>query len=199
MYGMSGGGGQTVGGGMPSANVATAENPHTSSNIMEIAQRGALMQAQIENIKADTANKEQNTAKSWQETHAIEMENLLNEIAQHVDENGKNTEGNVHNSAAVKNKLQTLLKDGIQNKLMQSNIQVNDAQINKMAADIAQRSEEVAIQSRNVSAQEQQVQINKMLAEFNTNWENIIGKEAVEAVGGLIKSLPFMKNINIKK
>jgi len=58
MYGMSGGGGQTVGGGMPSANTGTAPDPNTrSANVMGIGLQGAMLEAQIENIKADTKNK----------------------------------------------------------------------------------------------------------------------------------------------
>lgn len=193
MYGMSGGGGQSMGAGMPNATGGVAPDPNTrGAAVMQIGLQGALLKAQIDNINAQTKNLNQSTAKSWQETHAIEMENLLNEIAQNVDENGQNTQGNIHNSAAVKAKLQTLMGEGIRNELAKSNINLNEGQIKKMAADITQRAEEIAIESRSVSVEEQQVLLNKMLAEFNTDWKNIIGKEALETVSGLIKNLPFI-------
>lgn len=102
MYGMGGGGGQTVGGGMPSVGAGTAHDPNTRGAIngMGILQ-GAMLAAQIENIKADTKNKLQGADKGWQETHKLEMDNLIQEISQNVDKDGKNTEGNIHNSAAV--------------------------------------------------------------------------------------------------
>lgn len=61
MYGMGGGGGQTVGGSMPSVNAGTAGDPNTRGalgmGLMQGAQL-ALLNAQKENIEADTANKQ---------------------------------------------------------------------------------------------------------------------------------------------
>jgi len=57
MYGMGGGGGATVGGGMPNVSTATASNPETSkgaAGIMGMGLQGAMIEAQIENIKANT-------------------------------------------------------------------------------------------------------------------------------------------------
>ena len=205
MYGLSGGGGQSMGGTIPTVNTATAENPHTSGAggmAMMVAMQGALLKAQADNLNAQTKklnsevpvneanvpNIKQDTSLKWQQTFEIELRNTLSEISQHVDENGKNTEGDLSQSAAVKNKLQQLMTDGIKNKLMQADIKVDDATVSKMAADISQRAQEIAISNR-------QVDINKMLADWNTDWTNIIGKEAVEAVGGIIKMLPIMKGL----
>lgn len=108
MYGIGGGGGQSMGAGVPSVTTATAENPKTSQGAAQavgMGLQGALLMAQIENIKADTANKTQGTAKTWQETHALEMQNIITQIAQSNDEYGNDTKGDIHKSAAVKQKL----------------------------------------------------------------------------------------------
>lgn len=104
MYGIGGGGGQSMGAGIPSVTTATAENPKTSQGAAQavgMGLQGALLMAQIENIKADTANKQQGTSKTWQETHKLEMDNLIQEISQATDKDGKNTEGDIQKSAAV--------------------------------------------------------------------------------------------------
>lgn len=56
--------------------------------------------------------------------------------------------------------------------------------MHKMAADIMQRAQEIKISG-------DQQKLNKMLADFNTDWGNIIGKEAVDAVGGILKMIPL--------
>ena len=91
-----------------------------------------------------------------------------------------------------------LMQNGIENRLKESSINVNDETVKKLSNDITQKVAEIAILSRSVSVEEQQVQINKKLAEFNTDWKNIIGKEAIETISGLIKNLPFaglLKNV----
>lgn len=187
MYGKGGAGGSTaapVQGQMsaPSAG-GQGRGEGMGINVLQAAQVG-LIQAQKENIEADTKKKTQDTSLSWQQTHAQQMENLMTEMSQAVRPDGSNAEGHVEESAAFKAKLQTLLGEGIKNTLMEKDIQLEEGQIQKMAADIAQRAQEIAISK-------EQVDINKMLAEWNTDWSNIIGKEAVEAVGGLIRALPF--------
>jgi hypothetical protein len=125
MYGMGGGGGQTVGSGTPSVTTATADNPKTSQSapqVMGIALQSALIKAQTENIQADTANKikdanlkgvqapnvEQDTHLKWQTTHKAEMDNLIQEVAQATDEKGNNTHGDIQKSAAVQQMQQTI-------------------------------------------------------------------------------------------
>lgn len=60
MYGMSGGGGTTVGGGASTGNVSGATAPSGGGEIgmgIQAGLQAALMQAQIKNIEADTADK----------------------------------------------------------------------------------------------------------------------------------------------
>lgn len=182
LYGMSGGGGQTVGGSMPGVGGGQASDPNTRGMGISRMELGnlALLQAQKENIEADTANKLQDAKKTWQETHELEMRNLITEITQAVRPDGSNAEGNIHETAAVKAKLQELLGDGIRNNLMEKDIAVGQAQIEKMAADIAQKAQEIIIQQGHLD-------VAKLLAEFNTDWGNILGKEAINAVGGIIQ------------
>ncbi|AXH76119.1 MAG: DNA pilot protein [Microviridae sp.] len=186
IYGQGGGGGQTAQ--IAQGNVSGADAPKGGGEMMGMvtANNLAMQLAQIENIKADTQNKLQNTEKSWQETHALEMDNLLNEIMQNNKPDGSNTEGNIHESAAVKAKYQTLLAEGIKNEVMKQNIALSDAQITKMSADIAQKNIELAISSRRNDIEQQKVNIQKAQMEFETDWGTIIGKGAIGAITGLI-------------
>lgn len=104
LYGIGGGGGQTVGAGAPgvSANAPSGGNQGSGMGIsMQEVVQTRLMEAQAKKIEAETENLQQGTKKTWQETHKLEMDNLIQEISQNVDKDGKNTEGNIHNSAAV--------------------------------------------------------------------------------------------------
>lgn len=115
LYGMSGGGGQSMGAGMPGISTATAENPKTSQGTaammgmgLQAAAQVSLLQAQKENVEAQTENLKAGTGKtkqdeklSWEQTHKAEMDNLVQEIAQNTDSKGKDTEGDIQKSAAV--------------------------------------------------------------------------------------------------
>lgn len=119
MYGMGGGGGTTANVAAGSSSGGSApSNSNSQGNAgmsMNMAQMG-LLKAQTENIQADTHNKEaqagvaevqkpnveQDTHKKWQETHKMEMDNLIQEISQATDDKGNNTEGDIQRSAAVK-------------------------------------------------------------------------------------------------
>jgi len=135
MYGMGGGGGQTanvstgnVGGGRAEGNSGEAM-AGAGMGMMGAAQL-RLIEAQKENIEADTANKKadipvkgaqvpsieqgtktaaQEEKKKWEETREINMRNLIEQVAQNVDMNGKDAEGNIQNSAAVKERLGRVL------------------------------------------------------------------------------------------
>lgn len=175
---------------------------------MEVGAQLSLLKAQKENIEADTAKKlaeapniAQNEKLQWQLTWEKTMENTLKEISMAVKPDGTDAEQQIHDSAAVKSMLAGLMQNGIENKLKESSINVNDETVKKLSNDITQKVAEIAILSRSVSVEEQQVQINKKLAEFNTDWKNIIGKEAIETISGLIKNLPFaglLKNNVVK-
>lgn len=103
MYGMGGGGGQTVGASMPGISGGTASDPNTRGGMgmMDVA-NVALIDAQKRLIEAEIKSKEQGTAKTWQETHELQMKNLITEITQAVKPDGSNAQGNIHESAAVK-------------------------------------------------------------------------------------------------
>lgn len=82
MYGGGGAGGGTVAsGGGGSVTGATASDPNSGTGMgMQIASQIALMNAQKENIEADTANKKAGTGKATAETANTEFGNKVNEL-----------------------------------------------------------------------------------------------------------------------
>lgn len=79
LYGMSSGGGATTGsqgGGNASGGNAPAPQSMEIGTILQ----GAMMEAQIENIKADTEQKKADAGKKGQETQGLEMANEVMEL-----------------------------------------------------------------------------------------------------------------------
>lgn len=113
MYGMGGGGGTASGGGGGGAGLATATNPDLAggmSNGMGIMAQSALLGAQIENIRADTKQKEAtaektagiDTEKTKGETIGIEWDNKLKELDQYITSSSKENQINAIKATADK-------------------------------------------------------------------------------------------------
>jgi len=151
----------------------------------------ALMRAQTENIQADTENKKMDTTKKDEEQWGLGLDNAFKDAFQNYDENGEPTGQDVHKSVAGQQRVQEMVNTKIQGELMKQGIEVDKATINKMTQDILQRTQEIAIEGRAVS-------VSELLAKFNTDWKNIIGKEALETVSGVIKLLPLSRMLGGK-
>lgn len=182
MYGKGGSGGVTASApGQGQVNSAQAASNYSNTTNMAAAGMGMqleLMKAQKENIEADTQTK-------IADAEGKNLENALTAYLQGTDEEGNDIttgEKNENRSIAVQEKVQYLLGTKITNDLNKSNQNVNAATINKMTADIMQRAKEITIAQGHLD-------VAKLLAEFNTNWGNIIGKEAVETISNIIQSL----------
>lgn len=191
IYGMGGAGGQTanIDTGSASGGSTPAEG-RGAFDIASIAQL-QLLQAQKENIEADTKNKEMDTTKKDQEQYGQGIENAFNMWLQSTDEQGNDTNTDIHLSIAGKQKIEELrktaqeaLNEEVKTRLNEKGIQLDEATINKMTADITQRAQELKLMERNTAVAE-------LLAKFNTNWGNIIGKEALETLKGVIQLLPL--------
>lgn len=144
MYGMSGGGGTASGGGGGGAGLAGATNPDLSggmSNGMGMMAQSALLGAQIENIKADTKQKEANaektagvdTEKARSEVIGIEWDNKLKDLDYYITNTSKeNLIGTIKataekltgeaNEASVKGAIAEATQFEIQQKIRQEAI-----------------------------------------------------------------------------
>ena len=91
MYGMSGGGGQTTGNASGAVSGQSAGTPEGSKGA-GMGLQGMLIQAQIDNIKADTEEKK---ASAYDKTNSAEGKGLANALTawmQGSDEYGNNVE-----------------------------------------------------------------------------------------------------------
>lgn len=94
MYGMGGGGGTTTG--SPSGNVTGADAPKGSGREveemagmgMQMAQQMKLLEAQKENIDADTANKKMDTLDKAEGKTGKEYDNIIKDLLVNRDKNG---------------------------------------------------------------------------------------------------------------
>lgn len=86
MYGMGGGGGQSVGGAGAQAASGAAGTQASAAMGMQTAQL-ALLGAQKENIEADTENKKASTTNTGAETAGKEIDNRRNELETKLREN----------------------------------------------------------------------------------------------------------------
>ncbi|AXH76994.1 MAG: DNA pilot protein [Microviridae sp.] len=218
MYGMGGGGGQSTG--QTGSNVSGGNAPQGGREIAEMMGMGMQMQllkAQKENIEADTKNKEADTANKpiqganigYQNALLIgqkELQNLdlkvneqtlwerINEIvSRSIEQQEKGITAGVERYinqetqfAEIEKIKSEALSAAVEKRLLDEKVELTKAQIKEIAESLKQGWEGLRISN-------EQVKLNRLLAEFNTDWSNIIGKEAVEAIGGLIKVLPFAK------
>lgn len=218
IYGMSGSGGTTSN--INTGNVQGQSAASTGGEYSQFAQQGMqlqLLKAQKDNIEADTANKiaenpnvplkgenivadtknkNMDTTKKDQEQYGTGLVNSLMEYLQSTDKGGNNV--NINESmAAERYKEETgkildertkigaeIVKYEVENRLNEAKIKLTEAEVNKIAADIIQRAQEIVIKEGHLN-------VDRLLSGFNTDWTNIIGKQALETIGGIIQLLPL--------
>lgn len=167
-----------------------------------------LLQAQKENIEADTANKRSSaknldagTDKTGTENRLLTLEENMKTYMYEADENGTHQGGDLKNTVEgkrrigeMKMQMEQAVTQEVETRLKEKGIKVQQAQIDKMSADIVQRWAEIANETKAIEQQGRQIDINdaqqklnKMLAEWNTDWSNIVGKEAIDAVSSVIQ------------
>lgn len=105
LYGMGGGGGQSTGG--SSAHVGAASAPGGGNEIAQALGMGlqmkaqtALLQAQKENIEADTELKKEQAPATRAGAEGTNLDNALKSLLRGVDENGNDVTTGEHNSGA---------------------------------------------------------------------------------------------------
>lgn len=183
-YGMSGAGGGTTavqtGHQQGNSNIAPMNNPMDIAQIM-------LLEAQRKKIEAETNNLNMGTTKLDQEQYEIGLRNAIERFMQGYNEYDEPTD-NYGDTIRGKMILQDLIAKEIGNQLTAKGVQVGQADIEKMTKDIIQRGEEIKIQQGHLD-------VAKQLANFNTDWSNILGKEAVQAIGGIIQLFGLKKVI----
>lgn len=193
MYGGKGGGGASVATPQPgSVNAPTAAANYGNGGqaaAMGMGLQLELLKAQKENIEADTKNKEMDTTLKDQTQYSVGLQNAIENYVREFDQDGNRVELMSQTSIKVQQKIAELkiaaeqaIGQEITNRLNESQIHVNEGVISKMAADITQRAREITIAEGHLN-------IAKLLAEFNTRWENIIGKEAVQTIGQILQGL----------
>jgi len=185
LYGMSGGGGATTTGSAGgSAAGGSVSGQNTAMQGMGMALQMQLLHAQKENIEADTAKKTVeadviggvNMQKTMQEASTIAQDRLLKEAQTRI----ANIQGDI-NAATYQAQVDKIKADAIgqilTNGLTKSNIQINDATINKMAQDIAQGWRKLSIE--------------QFKAEIEANFKDIskIGGNVVEELYNGIKNI----------
>lgn len=171
MYGMGGGGGTTAN--VNTGSVQGAQAPsggRETQDIMAMGIQSGLMEAQRRNIEADTEKKKVETVKTagvdtdktQAETNVIKLEAVLrdgvleakigeaqwileNTISQVLEQKAKTKVAQETIDAEINTIKARAVGAVIENLLKESNIEVNQASINKMAMDIVQRGKEIDI------------------------------------------------------
>lgn len=216
MYGMGGGGGVTTG--QASGHVQTGSAPKGGGEAIGMAMSApqaaqlALLGAQKENIEADTKVKESQVPKTDAETKSIlqdvekkklevelmgksmkdQLEIINNTYAKGLKEIDilENTRalGTMTREDAVK-KLQAEVADTLVSaKLKESNISKNDAEIAKMASDIAQGLTRLSIENKNADANTRQAAIHAYEAEMKAKYPsigNVMGRILNDLAGAI--------------
>lgn len=172
MYGMGGGGGQSNS--VATGSVAHGGGPSTGGELQAVMGMGMqlqLLKAQKENIEADTELKKANASTSNVQTEVLKVTNELqkidltvnketvwsriNEIASKaIEQQEKGIQAGIQTEIqreTVNDNITRIKAEainvGIQKSVMESGIEVNKAAISKMAADIAQRGQEIDIKT----------------------------------------------------
>nr|WAE43715.1 MAG: DNA pilot protein [Microviridae sp.] len=167
-----------------------ADNPNLSAKTPNIVADTNLKGSQKTNVEADT------NLKTAQE-QSIGLQNAMTAWLQGTTPTGENAD-NTGNSIAAQQKIQDLkltaqnaINAEVDKRLKEAGINVNEAQINKMSADIMQRAQEIKIQGG-------QLDLNKANQEFNNNWQTILGKSGLNIAGDILgiiahKKIPMNK------
>ena len=213
MYKGNGASGQTT---VTPGNVSAGQGRNTGGENQDIL--GMMMaDAQIENLQADTKLKTANanktagvdTEKGKAEIGLIQVNTELNKLNLNMEQRtledkvamiateaiisqekawqeGNNTHIKAETMQAEIDKIKAeAINTAIEGDLIRKEIELGTAQIEKMAADIVQRAQEIMIKKGHLDNE-------TLIREFETDWGNIIGKEAVSVVGGILQSAPIM-------
>lgn len=149
MYGMGGGGGQSIGAGGAHVSGGTAagrsgrESEEGAAIGMQLMSQMELQKAQKENIEADTKNKQMDTLDKAESKDSKVYDNMVKDILFNRDSEGnyiENPEGDM-NRVAVKEKVVNLIQQELKNK----NIDEDTASI---VARVAQGWEDLSIKDR---------------------------------------------------
>lgn len=189
MYGGGGGGGAT----MPSsAGVAGVSGNTSDGGVartgmgMQMAAQMALMNAQKENIEADTENKKAGAGKTTIETTGVAADNRMKEVGAKVaeateDEQKYKIQGE-SKSASVKGVIDEMMQKTVMkrieseaigvdldNALIRNNINLTRAKINAVEEGIKQAWREVALKGRAISIQE-----------INSAWQETMARKGMD-------------------
>jgi hypothetical protein len=203
IYGMGGAGGQ-------SSNVSTGnaqggqagEKGREATEIMGMALQNQLLQAQKENIEADTANKKADTGLKGEQgeeinvrRYAAQLENSARNYFQQYDEEGNNVddmkdsiEGKMKISE-LKAKMQEAVNMEIEGRLKEAGIKVDEATVKKLQADIIQRAEEIRQKWKGLTLQEREIKVKEELQKFETEWDKQLGTAGVNSLGIILNKL----------
>lgn len=219
LYGMGGGGGATAH--SASGNVTGGNAPTGGQEVIQGVGMGiqtALMDAQRKNIEADTKLKEAtaektsgvDTEKTTAETTVIKATNELQkmDITLHEQTLWERINEIVSRSIEQQEKgIMAGMDREIKDKTIQDNIDIIkttalkvmvekrllDAQITLTEEQIKKISAEIWTMVTNAQTAQGHLNVQQAQQQFENNWETIIGKGAVHAIGGLIQVLPFAK------
>lgn len=219
LYGMGGGGGTTAH--SASGNVTGGNAPTGGQEVIQGVGMGiqtALMDAQRKNIEADTKLKEAtaektsgvDTEKTTAETTVIKATNELQkmDITLHEQTLWERINEIVSRSIEQQEKgIMAGMDREIKDKTIQDNIDIIkttalkvmvekrllDAQITLTEEQIKKISAEIWTMVTNAQTAQGHLNVQQAQQQFENNWETIIGKGAVHAIGGLIQVLPFAK------
>lgn len=187
MYGMGGGGGSTVGGGMPSPPGAMAQDPNTRAatgmGLMQGAQI-ALIQAQKENIEADTKNKlaevpvkdatvpniKQDTLNKEKQFSEIEarIQNIAQDTMKKVNEVEQLRIANKINDKSADDQIKQMKYDAIGSMLQNF---LTKAQIGKTSAETKNIKEDTKLKTEQIDMVKRQV-VN-MVSENMREWDKM--------------------------
>lgn len=209
MYGGGGGGGATAPAGAAVGGVSGQSSDGGAARTgmgIQIAGQMALMNAQKENIEADTANKKAGAGKTTIETTGAGIDNEIKretkgdvvsrvktEADKAVNENRK-----LFNEGIISEKTQqTVIKRmeseavgvDLDNALIRNNINLTRAKINQIEEGIKQAWREIALKGRQVTVQEIQAAWQETMARKGMNLQEmgLDQKIQMDAINSVLK------------
>lgn len=206
LYGMSGGGAQTIGGSIPGGTGAHAPTGGGEiPGIMTLGLQMELQKAQIKNIEADTKKKEVEAGESgsridlnkiklaWDkidtEIKNQTKEDAIREVWYRADKMAY--EANIAEADSAERTSEETIharKQEILSRAAQAIIQKDQAELlkNKTAIEIEQIKQQIANTIKELELKGQQVDNDTIRTKFETNLGNRMSIEAVRALGNII-------------
>lgn len=187
LYGMSGGGGVTTGN--PNGSVQGAHAPTGGGEIMGMILGRQMLQAQIENIKADTANKQAEHPNIGTKGEGMKLDNARKEIDNAIAAIDEHIAGKTQNQRIAMYQQET---EASMHKLqlLRNEVGVNkerlDAEVGNLWAEMANKAIDLELKEANINLTNSQ--IRKISAEI---WK--IGEEIAQGWESL--SIQDMKNV----